>query len=151
MKPTLLPPPIGRRAGFTLVEIAMSAAILALVIATALTASQRAFLELDSARNLEIASTILQTEIERERILPWATVNDGAYQPTIDSGITGRPSLAGRFTLSRTTTALANHGGQMLQITLTVRWRGYDGRAYSRTQTTYYGQDGLYVYFAKPS
>lgn len=129
----------------------MSAVILALVLATAITASQRAFLELDSARNLETAANILQTELEKERILPWATVNDPAYQPALDSGISGQPSFAGRFTLSRTTAALAGHGGQMLQITLTVSWRGYDGHAFSHTQTTYYGQNGLYVYFAKPS
>ena len=143
---------VGRhRRAFTLIEVAMAGAILALVIATALTASQRAFLLLDTARNYETAADILQTELEHERILPWARVSDAGYQPVVDTGFSRNPSLAGRFTLSRTIVALADHGGKMLQITLTVRWRNYDGRELSRTLVTYYGQGGLYEYFANPT
>ena len=140
----------GRRAGFTIIEVAMAGAILALVIATALTASQRAMLQLDTARNLETAADILQTELEHERILPWARVSDPSYQPVIDSGFTRHPTIAGRFSLSRTIVTLPNRGGQMVQITLTVRWRGYDGRELTRTHTTYFTQGGLYDYFANP-
>jgi hypothetical protein len=129
----------------------MAAAILALVIASALAASQRAFSALDTARNLETAAAIMETELEKERVLPWATVSSAAYAPVIDSGITSQPSLAGRFTLSRTTAVVAGHGGNMLQITLTVTWRSYDGHNHSRTHTTYYANGGLYDYFANPS
>jgi type II secretory pathway pseudopilin PulG len=137
-----------RRAGaFTLVEVAMAVLVLAMVLTTSLTVMQRAFLELDTARNLEIAGNILQCEIEAERLLPWASVNNAAYQPAIDASFTRNPAIAGRFTLSRVLTTLALRSGQMVQITLTVRWRSYDGRTVSRSYTTYYTQGGLYEYF----
>ena len=101
-------------------------------------------------RNLETAADILQTELEHERILPWARVSDPSYQPVIDSGFTRHPTIAGRFSLSRTIVTLPNRGGQMVQITLTVLWRGYDGRQLTRTHTTYFTQGGLYDYFANP-
>jgi len=62
--PVRLRPPV--RGGFTLVEVAMAVAILALVLTTSLTVMQRVFTELDTARNLEIATNILQCEMEEE-------------------------------------------------------------------------------------
>jgi hypothetical protein len=43
-------------------------------------------------------------------------------------------------------TVLTGHSGQVLQITLTVNWRSYDGRPLTRSYTTYYTQGGLYEY-----
>jgi hypothetical protein len=130
----------------TLVEVAMAVAMLALTLTTALTAMQSAFLQFDTARNLEIAGNMLQYEMENERLLPWATVS-GTYQPAINASFTRNPAIAGRFTLSRTLTALAQSSGQMVQVTLTVRWRSYDGHSLSRSYTTYFTQGGLYQYF----
>jgi hypothetical protein len=110
---------------------------------------QRAFLALDTARNLETAGGIMQCEFEKERLFSWAQVNDATYLPVIDTSFTRNPSTAGRFTLSRSLVALAQHSGQMVQITLIVNWRSYDGRSLSRSYTTYYGQNGLYAYFYK--
>ncbi len=138
-------------AGFTILEVAMAVAVLALVFISAVTAFQSAFLQLDSARNLSTAAAILHTELEKERMLPWATVSDVNYAPAIDSGFTRSPLLAGRFTLTRTVTTVAGHGGLMVQITLNVRWRGYDGRQLARTVTTYYAQGGLNAYYLSPS
>lgn len=134
--------------GFTLVEVIMSVFVLALTITTAITTMQRAFLNLDSARNLETASRIMQCELEKERMLTWAQVSSSAYQPTIDAAFLRNPAVAGRFTLSRTVTVLPNRSSQMLQITLTATWRSYDGRTQQRSYTTYYGQNGLHAYFA---
>lgn len=121
----------------------MAVAVLALALTTAITAMQQAFLAVDTARNLEIAGNILQSEMEKERLMTWAEVGDAAYQPVIAPSFARNPAVAGRFTLSR---ALAQRSGQMLQITLTVRWRSYDGRTLSRSYTTYYTQAGLYDY-----
>ena len=60
---------------------------------------------------------------------------------------TGSPAIGGRFTLSR---AVAVRSAQSVQITLTVSWRGYDGRNLSRSYTTYYTQGGLHEYFYGP-
>lgn len=133
--------------GLTIMEVALAVIVLAMAITTSITAMQRAFLDLDTARNLEIAGNILQCEMEKERLFTWAQASNAAYAPVIDASFAGNPAIAGRFTLSRSLVALAGHSGQVVQITLTVRWRSYDGHSLSRSYTTYYGQGGLYAYF----
>jgi len=139
------------QAGFTIFEVAMAVFVLAMAIATSITAMQRAMSDLDTARNLETAGRIMQTELEKERLFDWTQASDASYQPAIDSAFTRNPSLAGRFTLSRSLATLTQHSGQMLQITLTVAWRNYDGRTLSRNYTTYYCQKGLYAYIYDPT
>jgi type II secretory pathway pseudopilin PulG len=133
----------GTRA-FTLVEVAMAVIVLALALTTSLTAMQRAFLQFDTARNLGIAANILQSEMEKQRLLTWAEVNNAGYVPVINPSFARNPAIGGRFTLSR---AVAVRSAQSVQITLTVSWRGYDGRNLSRSYTTYYTQGGLHEYF----
>ncbi|HUR58566.1 MAG TPA: prepilin-type N-terminal cleavage/methylation domain-containing protein [Opitutaceae bacterium] len=135
-----------RRRAFTLPEVALALIVLALGITTAITALQRAFLNLDTARNLQVAAGILQCEIEKERLFSWAQVSDAAYQPVIDASFLRNPAVAGRFTLTRTLATVAQRSGQMVQVTVTVRWRSYDGRNLTRSTTTYFGQGGLYNY-----
>ena len=135
-----------RRRAFTLPEVALALIVLALGITTAITALQRAFLNLDTARNLQVAAGILQCEIEKERLFNWAQVSDATYQPVIDASFLRNPAVAGRFTLTRTLATVAQRSGQMVQVTLTVRWRSYDGRNLTRSYTTYFGQGGLYNY-----
>jgi prepilin-type N-terminal cleavage/methylation domain-containing protein len=136
--------------GFTLVEVAMAVIVLAMALTTSITAMQRAFLQLDTARNLEVAANILQCEMEKQRLMTWAEVNNASYVPAIDSSFARNPAIGGRFTLSRAIALVASHSNQMLQITLTVRWRGYDGRNLTRSYTTYYLQGGLYDYLYAP-
>ena len=133
---------------FTIVEVAMAVFVLAVALTTSLAAMQRAFLQLDTARNLEIAANMLQCEMEKERLLAWDVVRNATttYVPVIDPSFARNPAISGRFTLSRTVAVLAAHSGQVLQITLTVTWRGYDGRSLSRSYTSYYTQGGLYAY-----
>ena len=121
----------------------MTVCVLALAISTAITTMQRAFLNLDTARNLSTASAILQTQMEKERLLGWVKVSDPTYQPTLDASYLRNPDIAGRFSLSRTVAALADRSGQVVQVTLTARWRSYDGRQLSRSFTTYFTEGGL--------
>lgn len=142
--------PHQRTRAFTLVEVAMAVTVLALVITTSITAMQRAFLQFDTARNLGVAANILQCEMEKERLFDWTKVNDAAYVPVIDAGFARNPAIGGRFTLSRTVAAVAGHSGQEVQVTLTVTWRGYDGRSLARSYTSYFTQGGLYAYLYGP-
>jgi Tfp pilus assembly protein PilV len=132
--------------GLTIAEVALAVIVLAMAITTSITALQRAFLDLDTARNLEIAGNILQCEMEKERLFDWTQASNASYLPVIDTSFARNPAIAGRFTLSRSLTTLTGRSGQMVQITLTVRWRTSDGRSLSRSYTTYYGQGGLHAY-----
>lgn len=127
--------------GLTVVEVVMAVFVLAVAITTGLAAMQRAFLQLDTARNLQLASSILQCEMEKERLLPWSTISSATYQPAIDATLLRDVSIAGRFTLSRSINAVND---QLVQVTLTATWRTYEGRNVSRTYTTYFCQGGLY-------
>lgn len=139
-------PPGGRRRGYTIPEVAFAVVVMAMAITTALAALQRAFLELDTARNLTLAGNIMQAQLEKERLLPWTEVSNPGYRPAIDSSFMSNPAVAGRFTLSRAVSVLPARDGRMVQVTLTVTWRGYDGRVHSRNYLTYFSRDGLYNY-----
>ena len=128
----------------------MAVLVLAFTLTSALAVMQRAFLQFDTARNLEIAASILQCEMEKERLFTWAQAGNTSYVPVIDTSFARNPAIGGRFTLSRSVATLAGHSSQVLQITLTVTWRGYDGRSLSRNYTSYYTQGGLYAYLYNP-
>ncbi len=127
----------------------MAVVILAMAITTALAAMQRAFLELDTARSLQAAGNIMQCEFEKERLFPWAQLNDAAYQASIDSTFLRNPAIAGRFALTRSVATIAQRSGQVVQVTLTVTWRSYTGRNLTRSYTTYFCQGGLNTYIAR--
>jgi Tfp pilus assembly protein PilV len=135
--------PLGDEA-FTLVEVSIAVLVMALAITTALAAMQRAFLQMDTARSLQLASSIMQCEMEKERLLAWDRVSNASYQPTIDSALLKNPAVAGRFTLSRAVVVVPDRSGQLIQVTLTVTWRTLDGRSLTRSYTTHFCQGGLY-------
>lgn len=140
-----------RWAAFTILEVMLAAAIMAFAITTSITTMQRAFLSLDTARNITIAGQIMQSEFEKMRLRDWSVI--GAYSTTqteltIDSAFTSNSFINTRFKLYRDVTEInMGTGVGMRQITLTCRWRNYDGRTLSRSYTSYYGQNGLYDYF----
>lgn len=134
-----------RRRGFTIAEVALAAAIMAMGISTSITVMQRCFLMIDSARHLTTAGQIMLNQMEQVRMLDWATVSAYSADATtvaIDSAFTANPAVADRFSLTRTvtTTATAN----ILQITYNVSWRGMDGRSTSRTMTAHYARYGIH-------
>jgi len=128
--------------GFTLVEVMVASVVLLLGIVSALTALQRGFQVLDSARNLTAASQLMQSEMERLRLKSWAQL-----QALQDAGDTRVPSAADgsdpRFTCRRVIRDLKT---DMKEIVITAEWRGYDGRAQTARLITRYGRSGLNDY-----
>lgn len=125
----------------------MAAIVMVLAITTALTTMQRAYLSLDTARNITIAGQIMQSEFEKMRLRDWSVI--GGYSTsettiTLDPAFTSHPSVGNRFTVVRDVDELSS---AMRQITLTVSWNSTDGRRLSRSYTSYYGQNGLYDYY----
>jgi hypothetical protein len=151
---------LGRRktGGFTILEVSMAGAVLALAIGSALIAMGRAFSPLDSARCISYASQIMQSEMEKMRLTSWGdgtaagngTTGITSYPLTATnvtfttSGFTSAADLGSRMTLTRT--ARAVHTG-MIEITLEISWTTSDRRPMSRKYITYYGKNGLYDLF----
>ncbi len=129
--------------GFTLVEVMVASTVLIFGIVTAVTTSQRGLQALDTARNLSAASQIMQSEIERIRLLNWNQLQ--ALQQSGDTAVSA-DTVAGtaRFTCTRAITDLKT---DMKEITLTAVWRGYDGREHIAQLITRYGKSGLNDYF----
>ena len=130
----------------------LAATVMVLAIASSLAVMQRGFASLDTARNITIAGQIMQCEVEKMRMKPWSTIS--AYETTgpttepIDTSFTSNASVGTRFSLQRDVSVVPTVTGVgMRQVTFTVTWNSYDGRALSRSYTTYYGENGLYDYY----
>jgi prepilin-type N-terminal cleavage/methylation domain-containing protein len=130
-----------RRAGFTIVEVMVAAAVLALGIASVVTVSQRGLQALDTARNLAGASQLMQSEMERLRLMSWAQL-----QAVQDSGETTVPlaAPASRYACMR---QIQDVKANMKEIVLVATWKGYDGRSHTARLITRYGRTGLNDYF----
>ncbi len=149
-----------RRAGFTIVEVAMAATIMALVISSSILVLQSGFKALDNARKTTLAAQIIQSEMERIRMLSWTRVQAlMAEPPQIDLATifpqtteTERKVLAqmqgtNGFTATRTITPLGDFANEVIQITIFITWRGLDGITHERSSSTRYCKDGLYAYY----
>ncbi|HLP25386.1 MAG TPA: hypothetical protein VK477_06900 [Acidobacteriota bacterium] len=141
--------------GFTVLEVMLAAFILAVAIATSITTLQRAFLSIDTARNMTLAGQIMQHELEKVRLKDWTTVSgytDDDDLP-IDTLFTSNDYIANLIAnrglrLAREVTVPET---DIVQLTYTVTWRNYDGRELSRSYVTYYARYGIYDFFYNSS
>lgn len=153
--------------GFTIFEVTMAAAVMALAIMSTLVAMGRAFAPLDSARCISYASQIMQSEMEKMRLTTWGdgttagtgTTGITAYKTIaqapngeslpIDTSFTTAGDLGSRMTLTRLASDVAGHGasGGMIMVKLTITWTTADRRTLTRSYITYYGKNGLYDFF----
>jgi hypothetical protein len=117
--------------------------VLMLGISGALVTLQRSLDTIAQARQLDLASQIMQTELERLRLLNWSQL-----QALQDSGQTQVevPAQSGfsRFSCERSIRDLREG---MKEITLVASWGGIDGRAHSARLITRYSRSGLNDYF----
>jgi Tfp pilus assembly protein PilV len=135
-----------RRRGFTILEVALAAAIMAMGIATSITVMQRGFQMLDTARNLTTAGQIMISQMEQVRMVDWGTVSaypSAATAVTLDTVFSSNSAVTNRFTVTRTVDTLS---ATLLQITFTVAWTSIDGRRLSRSMTSYYARYGIHDY-----
>lgn len=139
------PPPISllRRAlrGFTIVEVMVSATILAVGIVGVVTVSQSGLQALDTARNLSAASQLMQSEMERVRLMSWVQLQSLQDSGETTVALEGTP---GRYSCTRDIRDVKTN---MKEITLVATWRGYDGRPHTARLITRYGRTGLNDYF----
>lgn len=139
----------------------MATFVLLFGITSAIIVLQAGFRALDTARSTTIASQIIQSEMERIRLLPWAptastdpekAISTLPATASIDLSSIFPPGAStthftSRFNVTRTSTDVPGRSGEMKQISITVTWTGIDGLAHSRSTFTQYAKDGLYDYY----
>ncbi len=129
----------------------MATFVMAFGIMTSIIALQSGFKYLDVSRNTTLASQVLQSEMERLRMMSWATITGsgmlGTHTVDLSSMFTTDPSLAGKFTVTETIADSTEHPGEMVTITLSVSWAGFDGRRQNRSFQSFYCKNGLYDYY----
>jgi Tfp pilus assembly protein PilV len=137
------------RGGFTIVEVAMATFIMALGIATSIIAMQSGFRHLDLARGSTLASQILQSEMERIRLMSWGGVSALAATETFDGGtfFSNSPDVVGRFSVTRTCAADSARPTEVMNLNISVTWNTYDGRPHTRSFNSIYTRNGLYDYY----
>jgi Tfp pilus assembly protein PilV len=150
-----------RTAGFTIVEVAMATCVMALGIATSVVAMQTGFRSLDLARGTTLASQIIQSEMERIRLMPWNNTSTVAVDSVCELPEKEAVDLATMFDASSRTATLIASNYQVVRvvendatrpsdvkfITVYVTWKTYDGRSHTRSTKTMYAKNGLYDYF----
>lgn len=142
-------------AGFTLVEVMIASFVMIFGISSAIIVLKSGVRSVDNARNITLASQILQSELERVRMLPWAsdtggesiTGLPGKAVVNIDSFIVKEASVGHQFEMVRTVDATLGRESSMRDITLYLSWRSTFGTLHNRTFTTRYCKDGLYDYY----
>lgn len=144
--------PRSRRAAFTIVEVLVATAVMVFGISSAIIVIQSGFRALDTARNTTLASQIIQSELERVRLLSWTAVaalpSTGSlnFADIFPAGET-TDRIARRFTVVRTAADVHGKTGEIREIALSVTWRGIDGISHTRTSSTQYAKNGLYDYY----
>lgn len=152
-------PPSRAPRGFTIVEVMVATFVMAFAISSAILVMQSGFRALDTARKTTLAAQIMQSEMERMRMLSWSRVQAlvSPNPATIDIATIFPQNTAAEkkilaemergFTRQRTATYVAGSGDQMIDIGITITWRGVDGVAHKRTSSTRYCKNGLYNYY----
>ncbi len=146
------------RAGFSIIEVTIALFILAFAIATALVTLQTGFKQLDNARYTTLAGQILQSQVEKLRLLNWnqlTNATDGAsthttFIPDVSADPATQSLITSRFTCSQTIADPPTSSvffGSVKDITLAVTWTGTDGRRQTLTYLTRYGKDGISDFF----
>jgi Tfp pilus assembly protein PilV len=147
-------------AAFTIAEVMMSTFVLALGIATSVIAMQSGFKQIDVARGTTLASQIIQSEMERLRMMPWSKITGGSPEPvdsiselpataTFDGAtyFSSNADLAGKYSITRTAVVDSTRPTEIMNITVSVRWQSYDLRWHQRSFTAMYAKSGLYDYY----
>jgi Tfp pilus assembly protein PilV len=157
-------PQRGSASGFTIIEVAIAATVLILAISSSLAVLQQGLRAIDTARYKTMAGQILQSQMEKLRMLNWSQLNYTLPTPTANTGgpvnyatfttdVVGLSAAqvdrffangaSGRFLQSIEDGPLTN----MKTIKLTATWTGIDGQSHSVYYISHYGRAGLSDFF----
>ncbi len=149
--------------GFTIVEVMVAASVLVLVLSSSLFVIQAGMRAIDTARYTTLAGQVLQSQMEKLRLLTWTQLTHPTYGPvafpTFAPDLTSSSTAQiNRFTaggvaarcaqtITAPSTGLASFDDAFRIITLTATWNGMDGRPHTLTYTTHYAKNGISDFF----
>ena len=137
-----------RSGGFSIIEVAMATFVMAFGIASTIIAMQSGFKQMDLSRGTTLAAQIIQSEMERLRMMSWTSIAALPATETFDGStyFSANPNIAGKYTITRTVTDSAATS-EIKDINVSVQWKTYDGRWHTRDFTAIYAKNGLYDYY----
>ncbi len=135
----------------------MASFVMAMGIATSIIAMQSGFKQIEVARGNTLASQIIQSEMERLRLMPWNNTSTIAIDSICElpqseavdlaSMFSSSSALAAHFTVTRTVVNDSTRPADVKNITITVQWTTYDGIRHTRSFPSIYVKNGLYDYY----
>jgi type II secretory pathway pseudopilin PulG len=149
-----------RNGGFTIVEVMVAASVMVLALSSSIIVLQQGLRALDTARYSTLAGQILQSQMEKLRLLTWTQLTNTTSGPVAYTTFTPDLSSTESAQINRFTAggqvgkcamsivdADGVFGATMKKITLTATWTGMDGRSHSLSYITYYGKNGISDFF----
>lgn len=152
------------RSAFTLAEVMVAAVVVSLGLIGMIQALVAGSEMLDLAKKQTLATQIIHGQMEDLRLRTWAQVDTfnassivkvdaadhgGDQSANVNAGFVfgpNLPSLSKTFLCERTITSVRDG---LKQVTYTVTWTAGTGRVFTRTSSTYFGRNGLYVTYQR--
>lgn len=130
---------------------------MALGLATSIIVMQTGFKAIDVARDTTLASQILQSEMERLRLMPWSnsgttavdSITELPEKETVNLAtmFSSSTALAAKFSVVREVESDSDRPTQVRYVTISVTWNSIDGRTHTRSIRSMYAKNGLYDYY----
>lgn len=128
-----------KEAGFTLVEVALSATVMLFVIAGMLSAVTSGAQMLDSSNRMVTASDLITHHVNELRLEGWDTVSNLPANRTLTVP-TRFSNVAKGMTIQRT---VVEEQTDLYRVTFAVSWIGITGRAYTESEDALFAKNGL--------
>lgn len=127
----------------------MAASVLSMALSSAIIVIQNGFRNLDTARLGTTASQMIQSEMERIRLLNWESVEALPASEEIDpaSFFTTSTIETDRITVIRSVSDVPSFGGEMKEIIVTATWTTINGHPATRLFRMRYARNGLFDYY----
>jgi Tfp pilus assembly protein PilV len=131
------------RAGFTILENAVAAAILTVVVVGILAITSHSFIVMQETRDFSRANQILQQKMEDIRLLRFSDIQSlpGTFTDPSDT----QNKFAGTITKTTYRTSLSG-AAVSIKVTLSVAWTGRDGKRRTQSMTSVFSSTGLNDY-----
>lgn len=128
-----------KEAGFTLVEVALSATVMLFVIAGMLSAVTSGAQMLDSSNRMVTASNLITHHVNELRLEGWDEVSRLPANRTLN--VPARfSSVADGMSIRRT---VIEEDTDLYRVTFAVSWTGITGRNYTESEDALFAKNGL--------